>query len=143
MSKECLQYSTLPVDDILEGFLTLSQRQNQVPVTFQGRCVPACRPSPLPVTTVRSPEPRHLLSARKGTNPQQVSAVDWGAGAAPFVDEVNLVQPLFQKSALLLPHPHVPPFHTHSSISLQHVLSDSVSVTQPCPNVPCWVSSTG
>ena len=27
---------------------------------------------------------------------------------------------------ILLPHPHVPPFHTYSSISLQHVLSDSV-----------------
>lgn len=104
MSKECLQYSTLPVDDILEGFLTLSQRQNQVPVTFRGQCVPACRPSPLPVTTVRSPEPRHLLSARQGTNPQQVSAVDGGAGAAPFIDEINLVQPLFQKSGLLLLH---------------------------------------
>ena len=36
------------------------------------------------------------------TNPQQVSAIDGRAGAAPFIDEINLVQPLFQKSTLLL-----------------------------------------
>lgn len=38
---------------------------------------------------------------------------------------------------ILLPYPHAPPFLTHSSIPLHHILPDSVLVTQPYPDVPC------
>lgn len=51
---------------------------------------------------VQSPEPRSPFCAGQGANAQEVPAVDGGTGAAPFVDGVDLVQPLFLKSGPFL-----------------------------------------
>lgn len=118
--------TTSPVDDILEGFLTLGQCQNQVLLTFCGRCVATRGPGPLPVPAVWGPEPRRPPRASQGTDAQQVSAIDGGTGAASFVDRVNLVQPLFQEPGLFL---------LHRKQRWKRALRDkrpATSVPQPC-----------